>query len=253
MYDAIFDYSSANWQEFKNHINSRINLTNTSLDNINTPSQIDAMIESIASLITSAHEAAVPKKAPERYNLVLSDDILSLIKIRNIYRKKSQRQSQNATFKQYYKFLKNLIEKKISEARNSAWSKNLESMNSTGDNNKKLWKFVNIIKSNQRTIPALKKDGRTLITAVEKWEAFKSEFVSAHNLTTQSISQMEDEVDESIRLLHTLSEIYFHPIFKNLVIYSLLVHIHPVVTHWKVVKLIGLTFSTGKSSNFMEI
>ena len=136
---------------------------------------------------------AVPVINPGKYNIIIPPNIISLIKLRNTFRKRWQRHRLSNILKNSYHFLRNLIDIKLSESRNNSWSKNLESMTNCND---KLCTFVRIIKNKQNSIPILKKDNQNLITATEKCDVLKKVFESAHTLTANYKSTFDRHVKE---------------------------------------------------------
>ena len=87
------------------------------------------MITKLNETLITAHNLAVPTIIPGQYNLIIPEDILKLIKLRNMYRQKWQRHRRNREFKRIYYGLRNLIKLKLNNLRNSNWNKNLIEIN----------------------------------------------------------------------------------------------------------------------------
>jgi hypothetical protein len=82
----IYDYKSADWNQFKLILDSRVNL-DFSLDRIDNASQIDTMVDIFTAAILEARTAAVPMVRPFRYSLTLTPEIKSLITWKNTLRR----------------------------------------------------------------------------------------------------------------------------------------------------------------------
>lgn len=197
----IFDYSNANWYAFQSHLRNTIQINDLNISNIQNKAQIDNMLEKLTEEINRAHNIAIPKRIPGKYNIIIPNSTLSLIKIRNMYRKKIQRQRNNTTLKSIYTQLTQTINTQLNLVRNAEWSKNLSSMNNPSNSNK-VWKFVKIIKNQPKTIQTLKEGGKILLTHREKCEALKSHFLSAHNTTINNSSTQENKVNQTVNSFH---------------------------------------------------
>jgi len=197
---GIYNYKKADWNIFKNIINNSIDLTTIHPNDIINATQIDDMLHNLTSLITTAKQSAIPKAIPGKYNIIIPDYIIALIKLRNKYRKKWQRHRRNITFRNYYHALKTEIEQQMSLARNRAWSDTLKSINTQQNNTNNLFKFVKIVKNKQHTIQTLKLGNNIFLTATEKCNALKTHFENSHYLTYNTNSPMERKVTKNNRI-----------------------------------------------------
>uniref|UniRef100_A0A182P7G8 Endo/exonuclease/phosphatase domain-containing protein n=1 Tax=Anopheles epiroticus TaxID=199890 RepID=A0A182P7G8_9DIPT len=77
------NYALANWLQFKNIINNRINVLSLNLQNITNTSQIDIMVTYLTKLITLAQKNSIPLFTPVKFSLVLPEYIKERISLRN--------------------------------------------------------------------------------------------------------------------------------------------------------------------------
>lgn len=71
----IWDYKTANWQNFSHYINCKIDLSMLDITNINNPHQIDNMVTSFTSIVQDARNISVPKITPGLYNIIIPQEI----------------------------------------------------------------------------------------------------------------------------------------------------------------------------------
>ena len=64
-----------------------------------------------------------------------------------------------------------------------------------------MWKFVKTVKNKQNSMPPLKVDNKIYISPEEKCELIKKQFESAHKITSDLISPMENKVNSTVRRL----------------------------------------------------
>uniref|UniRef100_A0A182PWS2 Endo/exonuclease/phosphatase domain-containing protein n=1 Tax=Anopheles epiroticus TaxID=199890 RepID=A0A182PWS2_9DIPT len=195
---CIPNYNKADWRLFKNIINRNLDVTTVNLNNIVNYTQIDDMITKINSIITIAKNVAIPKVIPGKFNIIIPDHIVTLIKLRNKYRKKWQRQRLNIYYRNTYYSLKAEIEHQMLLARNLAWSSTLESINTQQNNSNKLFKLINTFKNRQYSIPTLNVKNKILLTNEEKSNALKLQSQNSHYLTHHKISPLENKVKKAI-------------------------------------------------------
>ena len=136
----IFDYKSADWNQFKLIFDSRIDL-DFSLDRIENESQIDTMIDTFTAALLEARSAAVPKVRPFRYSLVLTPEIKSLITLKNTHRRIAQRTS-NVNDIRRYNTLNRAVKKACEGLSNDSFGRKLGSIQ---PNHKSLFSFTKII------------------------------------------------------------------------------------------------------------
>jgi len=138
---------------------------------------------------------------PNRYSLILTPEIKSLIARKNALRRIAQRSwGDPPVIRELkiseFKFHNNLVRESCSKLRNENFGNKLQSLR---PGHKSLWNFTKIIKNKTRNIPALKVDGNYLLTGQEKADAIASVFSNAHlNL---EFSNLESAVEEGCSVL----------------------------------------------------
>lgn len=88
---SIPDYSRADWRGFKSFLDENIDLQQLDLSTVTETFQIDNHIDFFTTIMHQAHDRFIPLTVPDRYKLILPDDILLLIRLRNSRRRQWQR------------------------------------------------------------------------------------------------------------------------------------------------------------------
>uniref|UniRef100_A0A2M4CV42 Putative reverse transcriptase n=1 Tax=Anopheles darlingi TaxID=43151 RepID=A0A2M4CV42_ANODA len=203
----LFDYNQANWKQFREHINREVNVQNMNHYTLDTTQQIDRKIKALTTTIQCAHNKSIPLITPGQYNIKLPENIKTMIKIKNMYRRIWQRNRRNKQAKLFYTSLEKTISEETNTVRNENWDKTLSNINSKHNNNKTLWKIVKNLKKQKQTIPPLKTNGNEiLMSAEEKCETISSHFKHSHKITTNLKSAMEKTVKESAQSLKNSSQ-----------------------------------------------
>jgi Reverse transcriptase (RNA-dependent DNA polymerase)/Endonuclease-reverse transcriptase len=185
----IYDYKSADWNQFKLILDSRVDL-DFSLDRIDNASQIDTMVDIFTAAILEARTAAVPMVRPFRYSLTLTPEIKSLITWKNTLRRIAQR-TRNEDDKRRFEFANVMVRDACEALNNDSFGRKLANFQ---PNHRSLFNFTKIIKNKKRSVPPLKVNGETLITASEKADAIATVLARAHNNTMPSL--LEEVVND---------------------------------------------------------
>jgi hypothetical protein len=188
-------YKNANWNQFRHLLDESTNLNGLSASIFQTPEEIDVAIDHLITQITRADSVAVPRAQPNRFRMLLSDELRDQIQIRN-NRRRTARDTNDSTLKLVAKTLTKRIQKEVNSFHSESWNSKLQTFHTT-DN--KFWKLSKLIKNRGKTIPTLKQDGHILTTEEEKVNAIADCFKNAHNLTVGQISPHEGEVNSYIR------------------------------------------------------
>lgn len=115
-------------------------------------------------------------------------------------------------YKRSYYTLCSIIKQELNKLRNDSWSSNLMCINQhsiTTKNNDKLFKFIKIIKNNNKSIPPLKSGNTVLLSSEEKCKAIKDQLVKSHLVTHHLISPLERKVVSKVRQFLNCNQ---HPI-----------------------------------------
>jgi Reverse transcriptase (RNA-dependent DNA polymerase)/Endonuclease-reverse transcriptase len=184
-------YKNADWNYFRRLLSESINLRGMSASSLHTMEMIDEAIDGLVERIIQADAVTVPRVQPNRYRMVLSEELRDLIRFRN-NRRRMWRRSRDPLLKIIIKSLNKRIQNAITEYHSNCWNTKLQSFRVT-DN--KFWKLSKLIKNRNRSIPTLKKEGRLLFTEQEKVDAISECFRKAHSLTVEQPSRHDVEVD----------------------------------------------------------
>lgn len=86
-------FSKANWPKFQQIVNSRIALNSSISNAFESSNQIDSGVKLLTDIIDFAKNQSIPRiKTSKHTDLSLPDDILKAIRIKNIWRRKFQRE-----------------------------------------------------------------------------------------------------------------------------------------------------------------
>jgi Reverse transcriptase (RNA-dependent DNA polymerase) len=144
-----------------------------------------------------ARSQTVPLARPNRYSLVLTPEIKLLISRKNTLRRIAQR-TRDQDDKRAYKIHNKLVRETCNELQNKNFSDKIQSLR---PGHKSLWSFTKLIKNKTRNIPALKIDGKYLLTGKEKADAIALQFSIAHKNSMNS--QLEETVHEGCGVLRS--------------------------------------------------
>ncbi len=198
-------YKNANWNQFRRKMNESIDLTGLSASKFQACEQIDEAIDQFTNVIIQADSLAVPRAIPNRFRMLLKEDVRNQIQFRN-NRRRSTRNSNDPIIKLAVKAMTKRIKKSIDSYHSESWNSNLQSFTNS-DN--KFWKLSKLIKNRGKLIPTLKLNGQILTTEQEKADTIANCFQGAHNLTVSQTSCHDEEVDRYIAGLtaeHFLNE-----------------------------------------------
>ena len=169
------NYQKANWMKFRGFIRKYLPTPQYNLNNT-TRSKIDSLINNFVETIKKAQIVSIPYET-HKNGLVFNAVIKSLISKRNYFRRIWSRH-RNPQYKFYYNYYKYLVNKEITKLSNLKWNSRL---NECSPQNNNIFKITKQLKNkNNRTIPPLQINNKTLITAEEKAATFGSYFASQH-------------------------------------------------------------------------
>lgn len=190
------DYKNAKWEEMRQIINKKIQITNK----INSKEKIDEELKKLTKIIQKGIKKTI-KNIPTKKNMEeLPDSILIQIKRKNRIRKIWQ-QTRQARYKIELNQQVNEIKKQIKEHRNDRWTKQLEKLKPT-DNS--LWRMTKIFKSEHKTIPTLKNNNMEAVTDAEKAEMLAEQFKQVHNKNINNTKEQEEIAKITIEELRNI-------------------------------------------------
>lgn len=188
-------YSMADWSKFKSHLNNNISL-NRSSGNITNVECINNSIAQLTAEIKDAEALSIPIKQPtyECSSIVLPKSILSLMALRNCYRRRWQRNGCHST-KLLVKSLNCRIQQSIRTFTNDKFSRKIESFRIAS---KQFWQCTKLLTNKAKIIPPIKSsNNKYLFTDLEKAEEIASTFSNAHRITINNKSDLMTETNVS--------------------------------------------------------
>jgi len=171
-----YDYSQANWEKYRGLIHHNVGSMHFNLDNINTTAQVDQHILKLTKVIEHARDKAVPLAFHTSHKLNLTPEVISLIRIKNDYKRRWRRNREH-TLKQTVNKLEAEIKSNIDDIRNKNWNKKLADIKPS---NQSVWKTARFLKNSNKTMPPLKVNQHLCITNSEKANAIADTFESNH-------------------------------------------------------------------------
>lgn len=200
---SIRDYANANWGLFKNYLNESIDLSDQSfIRNLSNDTHIDIAIQSLTEQILTAQSIAIPLKILPTTNseqLIIPQETLLLIRLRNIRRRQWQR-TRNPNIKRLVNQLNKIIKDEIQDLRNQRFQHYVENCISPDDSRKKLWKLTKVLKKKNKVSPSLRSTSNDtiFITNDEKANELANMFGRIHAPTDTENSTVKQIVDATI-------------------------------------------------------
>jgi len=190
-----YDYRNANWKKFKAFITRRIE-DNIGEQSCNTAEEIENHIKILSELIMEARNSSVKMKKTHFESTKLTPEIKDLIKTKKSLRRRWQR-SRDDQLKREVNQLQRVISEKIKELKNQNWNKRLSEIKPS---NQTVWRIAKYCKKGTKSMPPLKKLGKTLITNKEKVSALGDYFREAHeNPLEHNDPHHTQEVNNTVR------------------------------------------------------
>lgn len=189
---STFKYGSANWEEYRNFIDSDIINSTTHL---NSSTEIDDAIDRLGRLILSAREVSVPKSTHRPHLFKISPDTLSAIRYRNKLRRNWQRAGTPIT-KNRFRTAINIVDKMIGDLvgrdRNNRWH---DFMRRVDNDANRIWKLSRSLRGKRTAAPNfLRHQNVTISTDSEKANAFADIFARAHTTTMNTTHPHDGKV-----------------------------------------------------------
>lgn len=173
--ESTYNYNLADWDNYRMHIHHHAQSMTTSLDDICSTNDIDNLIDNFNKLIKAAQEKSVPTTTKSKQRLVLPDEIIDVIKLKNSLRKQWQ-MTRDPFIKSLINHYEKTIKTRIKEIKNEEFRWKLSSIRPS---HVALWQTAKLIK-NDNHLPPLKRDNDLLISAKEKAEALGELFYQNH-------------------------------------------------------------------------
>lgn len=199
----VYNYKNANWEGFKKDIECDIPYDPT----ISSPEQIDALLSTLTTSIMTAAANNIPKQEIPTYHVDLPNNTKALIKIKNIFRKKSQKTG-NKHYRQLYNRLNNLVKTEVTKTRNNIWNDFLKSIDPQNGN---LWRVTKTFMKKTEKIPPLITNSTYSYSSKEKANTLADYFEKVHkqNVDLGTIHNTKMTCDEVKKYLKT------HPVVPD--------------------------------------
>ena len=193
----IRNYKKANWEKYKLLVER--NLTTHLPTSTTNTDEIENLVTNLSYAIKYAENLSVPLIKPTEYALQLSPQIVTMIKLRNIFIRQWQR-TRRIDLKTSVNRLSKKIKLEINEIRNMNWSAKLSQIQ---PNNRDLYQTTKFLKKRNRLLPPLNVNNKILLTAQEKADALATQFENSHlnplnNCNPAFTKKIKDEIDNFI-------------------------------------------------------
>lgn len=193
---TYLDYANANWSKFQHFIHKNIEIVNIQ-DKLTEPKEIDAHIKLFTDIILEAQKIAVPRSICAQYKLNLPDDLVEIIKIKNVIKRKWHR-TRDETIKAQFRLLERIIKERVNIIRNENWSHKLSTIK---PNHTNIWKLSKFLKKHNNNIPTLKTDNGLIVTSEQKANIIADIFEKNHKNPLEAnspdfTSQIKNKVSE---------------------------------------------------------
>lgn len=201
---SIPDLSRANWSRFGNYISQKLNSSPS--NPLLTTSQIDDAVNLLETVIKEADTHAIPRKTVRPNRTTLSPEIVCLIGRRRAANRRWKR-THDQQDRQTARSLTLQVESALDHLVNSRFSQSVSKIDrEPGPFRKKFWRLVKNLRNRSNTIPPLRTQQGTLVTATEKCEAFASHFEEVSNAGASGLrnTRLEREVKRSVETIDNL-------------------------------------------------
>lgn len=168
------DYSKANWKQYKNAINSQIQMNR----NIITNNDIDLEITNLTNIIQNAIDEFIPNKS--NHSSTLPQYLQDIIKLRNKFRRNYQKNPTNFN-KTMLENQTALLSELLVEYDKNMWEARI---NSTIQNKGNVWPQIKKMKNAHSThIPPLHFNNTTVACPTQKANIIAQHFLNSYTLT----------------------------------------------------------------------
>lgn len=180
---TIYDFKSANWNIYKNHINNNLTIIKPQTEN-----EIENTIKSLTQIIKQARDKAIPTKTITSKKHSPPAKIQDLIKQRNKIRKAYQRTRDSMLLIIKYN-INEEIKEALSEHQNDRWNSVLKQK----FNNNSRWRLLKALRrKNKNKIQTLTHKTKTLANDAEIAEAFAENFQTNLNIDHKITTSTKD-------------------------------------------------------------
>lgn len=193
------DYRNANWTQFRNNIES--SLPNLNINTFTSAEQVENALTRLISIINNSM-TLLPKKKCTPTAIKLSNKTLLCIRMRNMYKRQSQRASNansRLVLSSIVKTVNKLVDTNIINDNNNHWSKILSRLP------KGAKRFFHIAKAfkgkKQNNITSLRHNGELFTADEDKARLIATQFEKAHSLTEDMTHSIERKVSKTIRII----------------------------------------------------
>lgn len=197
---SFFRYNQADWNGFRSYLDEHIFLTSKFLS---STSEIDDAIQSFLDLLIDARQKFVPTGNCSSPTNSLPSYIKNTIKIKNRFRRWSQKES-NPQFKGHlrttFNHLQWIVNTQIREHNNNMWEEKLSKVdNPTSD----LWRLAKSLRCKATVIPPLKlSDDALAVNTEDQCEALADAFQANMRLTFDLESEHNNSVQASVEYVN---------------------------------------------------
>ncbi|KAL1123731.1 hypothetical protein AAG570_001504 [Ranatra chinensis] len=194
----IYNFAQTDWDLFRRSLDLNIPTASPPLD---TPSRIEAAVESLTREINEAIRISTPTKSQLPPRVELPREIVELIKLKNAVRRRWQSQRREED-KKMMNQLQRAVRDKIAEWKTERWNKMLQNT-TTRDNT-----FWNLLRRFNRqcgrTNPTLRDGSEVASTNPEKATLLAKYFSGVNNQsTTRGNRSFVEQVDAQVRRILT--------------------------------------------------
>lgn len=197
----IYDYSKANWNEFRRCINNSIQALQTPETNVD----IDDSIEKFTKIILDAQTHNIPTKS-QNIRSAISTETKQLIQTKNALKRRWQRthiEPDKSILKTELNRLQKQINRQTASDSNNFWNKNLRNMSKS---NKKLWNLSKQLRGKcDSVVNKIKIQGRHLSNDKDKANCLAEIFEEAHSITSEYTNANDTNVSATIHAFNVFN------------------------------------------------
>ena len=188
------DIKNADWKKYQNIINQKV----SEITPPETIQDLDTSVEKFQNIIIEAINNCTKSKKIRQEKQEIDQFTLRLIRLRNIRRRQYQR-SRLLHLKTIINNLNKTIKNSLNRIHNESFGDKIRNMDPYS---KPFWKMAKVLRKKQKIIPPILNDKKYVITPFEKCETISEQFEKAHRLSLNTISSIEQKVEETTNFLN---------------------------------------------------
>jgi len=195
----VYDYKHADWKLFKSTLDGTIPRNPTLL----STADLEQAVIAFEIAIRQAATTAISLHKVVRNQLTLPPALTQILKLKNYYRRRSQR-LRSPIFRYLAHIVNQIFLVKLQRLKNAKWNSFLRTLHPQKPS---FWKVTRYSTTTKLTIPPLLRNGTQIFRPLKKAEELARQFERVHNLTLHMSTSHHSQI-----ITRTVNKAFRHPI-----------------------------------------